>query len=426
MLGVGAAALAQGSTLTLDEALKIAESSAFPVRLAQTDVERARQRLAESKGQLLPFVSAQARYTRFDKAITTSFDTTTIVIRPLDQKDLSLALSMPIDISGNLGRVVDASRYTLRASEASLAGAKRALRLEVRRAYFQTVQSKWQVGVAEEALNNAQERLKNAEAQLRAGAIARVDYLRFQTEVSQSEADLIAAKNANALAKNNLNNVLARPIETDFETAEITELPPEPGIADSLVGAAIKTRPEVESQRQQVNALRKLRESEERGLDPSLLFSLTHGGSLGVTGFGGSAGATTGALTLSIPIFDSGVTRARVRAARQDEEAAKIRLQQTELGLSLEVRQALRSFADARARLEVADKQVVYAEESYRLAVVKNQAGEGIPLEVIDAQTQLTQARTSQIAARYDILIAYSQLQAAVGSDDLGRMKDLK
>ena len=72
-----------------------------------------------------------------------------------------------------------------------------------------------------------------------------------------------------------------------------------------------------------------------------------------------------------------------------------------------------------RRRLTVADRQVAAAEENYRIAQVRLASGEGITLEITDALTQLTQARTAQVAARYDYWTAYAELQRAVGSDEL-------
>jgi len=411
---------AQAPTLSLEEALKIAEANAFRVRLAASDLEKARQQHAESKGRRGPSLQASASYTRFDKEISAQFNGSSVTIRPIDQKQASLTFSVPLDVSKALSKGVDAARLNALAFEASLASEKSALKLEVRRAYFGAVQARWQVGVAEEALENSRKRLENAELRQRAGELAKVDVLRFQTEVAQRASELIAAKNGLSLAKNVLNNAMGRPIQTLFETEEIERIPAEPAGADTLVLNAAKARPELDALRFTAESLKRVREAEERGLAPTLNLSAVHDRAIDAQGFGSTEGTTTGTLTLAVPIFDSGITRARARAARQDEEQAKIRLAQFELGVSLEVRQALTSLVDAKSRLKVADEQVKLAEETYRLAVLRYEAGEGIQLEALDAQTQLTQARTGLVAARYDVLAAHAQLQAAVGRDDLG------
>jgi len=242
-----------------------------------------------------------------------------------------------------------------------------------------------------------------------------VDVIRLETQVAQSEADLIAAQNASALTVSALNNALGRPINTPTELKAQALWQPTSQTEEAFFDLAKENRPDLRALRLQNEVLGFVRLAEERGNLPSLNFSAAHARSFG----SGSANTSTtsGTLALSIPIWDSGITRARVRAARQDEEAVKLQLEQATLGVSLEVRQALVSLKNADARLKVAEHQVALADETYRLTTIKFDAGEGIPLEVADASTQLTLARTQLVNARYDYLRAIADLERAVGRD---------
>jgi outer membrane protein TolC len=94
-------------------------------------------------------------------------------------------------------------------------------------------------------------------------------------------------------------------------------------------------------------------------------------------------------------------------------------LEQTRLFISQDVRNAVQNLSSALARLRSAEAQRRLAEEVFRLARVRQEAAEGTYVEVIDAETSLTQARNAEVSARYDYLVAYSQLQRAVGTDTL-------
>ena len=133
---------------------------------------------------------------------------------------------------------------------------------------------------------------------------------------------------------------------------------------------------------------------------------------------GAEESATSATFTLSWPIFDSGLTRARVAQARESENQAAIAEDQLKLGVSLEVRQAVTALVIAKATMDVAQSQVTAAAETYRLAQVRLQAGEGTSLEVSTALTALVQAQQGLANARYNYLTAYAQLQQAVASDD--------
>lgn len=421
---VGIAALGalgvQEPVLTLDEALKIAESNAFSVKLAESSVEKAQQLVRQTKAQVGPKLTAGATYTRFDEAITADFGgggATTI--RPIDQSSGTITFSLPVLFSRSVNLGISAARTGVNAAKASLDASKNTLKLNVRQSYYRAVQAKWQVDVAKETVANAEKRLANAIIREKAGELAKIDVLRFQTEVAQRKGELVAAQNGLDLAKSALNNALGRPIETPFITEEIAGTKPEVESQEKLAKLAAETRPEIQALKLQHQTYAAIRKSESYGMDPSLSLSVTHSRNLGIVGFGGSDASTTGVLAISLPLYDSGLVNARKRLAEQDERQAKVRLDQTILGVSLEVRQATINLSNALAQLEIATQQEALAAETYRLAVVRYEAGEGIQLEVIDAQTQLTAARTAHVAARYNVLTTYAQLQAAVGTDAL-------
>ena len=405
--------------ITVDEAVDLALKNAFSIRAQATRVEFAKQRLAEVKANMGPRVTLDGTYTRFDKASTATFGSQTIVTSPIDSQIAKVTVSMPIDISRHFSRGVSAGKFNLKASEELLNAQKNEVKSLVRRSFYQLLQADALVKVAEEAVAANQERLKNVKLEQAAGSKAKIDVLRFETQLAQSQTELISAKNSATIARNALNNVLGRPIETPVEAVPETEIPSPNLVENTLAKTAQDTRSELKQLGYTAEALKYVRELEERGLNPSLNASVQHQRNLGDLGLGGRDTSTTGVVALSIPVFDSGITRARVKAARQDEEQIKITIEQTKLGISLDVRQAFSNLNNARARLEVAEQQVALAKEAYRLAVLKYEAGEGIQLEVTDAQTELTRAQTGWVNSRYDFLKAIAELQRAIGTDAL-------
>ena len=57
------------------------------------------------------------------------------------------------------------------------------------------------------------------------------------------------------------------------------------------------------------------------------------------------------------------------------------------------------------------------AEEALREAEARAAAGTGTQLDVLDAQTSLTQARTTQMQALHDYAAARARLERAIGAD---------
>jgi len=422
-LAVFAAAQGGGDKLTLDQAVDIAMKNAFEIQRQLSVIEKNRQKVKENEGQLGPKVLLSGTYSRNDKEQTTSFGGNTVILQPIDAKSVTASLQWALDISGNIGRIVRASKATVLASEQTLEATKNDVKLNVRQAYLNVLKAEDQVEVASLSVSDAEERLKNAQAELKAGTKANIDVIRIEAQLAQAQSDQISAQNQFALSKQSLNNTLGRPIETEFEPVHIEGVPTTPKVDQTAVAnAAQQNRPEVKALVKTRESLALITRATERGMNPSLSLGVNHVRNIDAEGFSSRNESTVGTVTLNIPIFDSGITRAQVKEARQDEEQARIQLDQVKLGISLEVRQALTNIINASTRLEVAQRQLKAAEENYRIAKVRLTAGEGITLEITDALQQLTQARTGVVSARYDYWTAYSQLQRAVGTDDVSKI----
>ena len=407
-------AAAQGvETLTMEQAVDIAARNAFTVRLQESTVEKNRQRVRENEGTLGPRVTLSGTYTRNEKELTTEIAPgQSIVTQPVDTKQASAQISMPIDISGNIGRIVRASKAQLLASEQTLQATRNDVKLNVRRSYLTVLRAEDQIEVAKLAVQEAEERLRNARIEEAAGTKARIDVIRIEAQLAQAQSDLITATNQQALAKQSLNNAMGRPIETEFQTAKVSGLPEVPVVDPERVNLVAQgNRPEAKALTKTKEALALITRATERGLQPNITVGINNKRNIDAEGFSAREQTTVGTLNLNWPIFDSGVTRAQVKQARQDEVQAQIQLEQVRLGISLEVRQAITNMINAATRLTVADRQLAAAEENYRISKVRLAAGEGITLEITDALTQLTQARNAVVTARYDYWTAYSELQ---------------
>ena len=62
------------------------------------------------------------------------------------------------------------------------------------------------------------------------------------------------------------------------------------------------------------------------------------------------------------------------------------------------------------------EKVLEQAEEAFRLAKARSEAGSGTQLDVLGAQTSLTEARTTQIQALHDYSVARARQERAVGA----------
>jgi len=120
---------------------------------------------------------------------------------------------------------------------------------------------------------------------------------------------------------------------------------------------------------------------------------------------------------MSWNIFDGLLTRGKVIQATAQSEHAKTDLTDQSRQIELAVRTTYSDFIEARETLESQQKVQEEADEALREANARADAGSGTQLDVLDAQTSLTQARTTQIQAQHDYVAARARLERAIGAD---------
>lgn len=410
----------QQQTLTVDQAVDLAVNNAFAVRAAQSSADQAKANQSVASGALRPKINATGQYVRLAEGVSFTaggggggFSGSTA-----DSKQINLVLSQLIDVFGVTRKSVEARKFQKLASESDVATQVNEVKNLARGQFYQTLQTRALVRVQEEDLQNAKRRLENAKKREAAGDVSHFDVLRLETDLKRSEQLLTEAQGNFSLAKQALNNILGRPVETDFDPQDASA-PIDVQIApDDAVAKAHANRPEVASGDYLVKAANSLAEFESGGLKPTFSFSAQYNRVIDPAP-SQTVQSLFGILSISVPVSDAGITRARTRAAREAEEQAKIRLEQTKLAVSLDVRSAL-------TRLETADKALVsalsgqdLAREALRLAQLRYDEGAGILLDVTIAQAELTRAQAAVVTARYQYLSAVAALQRALGTDDI-------
>jgi outer membrane protein TolC len=297
--------------------------------------------------------------------------------------------------------------------------------LSVRIAYDDVLLASQQVAVHESSVKLLTDELDDVQKRFKAGTVPQFDVLRAQVELANERPHLIQARNDLRIGKNNLLNLLGVRLPKDIwedvplklsDTLE--QRPYEIDLTSGLTQALTK-RPELGALRKAEALRREDLVNAKSGYKPNAQIyggyqwqSLPYEKNLDADLYGLIAGAQ-----LSWNIFDGQLTRGKIMEAKARHEEAELDVEDSIRQIELDVRTAYSTFIEAR---EVLDSQKLVqeqAEEALRLAEARHQAGTGTQLDVISAQTALTQARTTQVQALHDYSVARARLQRALGED---------
>jgi outer membrane protein TolC len=295
----------------------------------------------------------------------------------------------------------------------------------VRTAYYDVLLAEQQIVVHEAAVKLLSEELQNTTRRFEAGAVPRFDVLRGEVAVANAKPRLIRARNGHRIAKNRLAILLGYDIPaTIWEDIPMTltdTLQAEPYSLELPVAIAQARgrRPELSALQKTVDLRRERVTAAKAESRPwfSLFAGYDARNSTFSQRFNEPVSGPIAGVEMTWEIWDAGATKGRVRQAEAFHTKAKVVLDDAMRRVEQEVRTAYSRFIEAQEVLDSQAKVQERAQEALRLAISRYDAGTGTQLDVLDAQTALTEASATQVEALRDYSVARAALDRAIGQD---------
>jgi outer membrane protein TolC len=266
------------------------------------------------------------------------------------------------------------------------------------------------IRVQEQAVDRAALNLRSARGFFEVGTRPKSDVARAEVDVANARVDLIRARNAERLARVALNTAMGIPAETPTEVQDNLVYETMTLDRGQLQGQALSQRPEYKQARLRVDEAEARMRRAFRDFFPDITASGAYGGTRADLNEIWEVG-----IALSWTLYDGGNRIARFRETKATVDATQARVKATALDISREVEQAFLVVNEAQERIGAAQTAVASAQENFRLAQGRFDAGVGTILELTDAQLFLTQAQNTEALALADYRIGVARLERAIG-----------
>lgn len=235
----------------------------------------------------------------------------------------------------------------------------------------------------------ARDFLTKTKARFEAGTVARLDVIRAQVALAQSENDLIASDRNVVLASDALDRLMGRPLGTPLAPVDSLAVPPALPQLDVLEQEAFARRPELAGlASQQAGAHAATSLAREFWL-PDFTLSAQRDYGPGGTGTLFSAG-----LSLPIPVLYWQHSRGEIAEGQHRERELSAAARDLRAQVSQDVRASYAAASTAlRQALYIRDQLLPSAREAYRVASVSYGLGGSSALDVLDARRSLLDAQ---------------------------------
>jgi outer membrane protein TolC len=415
----GPKALAQqpAFTITLDEAVRRAQTANVAFATATTDAGVAQSQRTIARSALLPGIvyHNQFLYTQGQSGST--------VVRFVANNAVHEYISQGIvteTIGGaSLSNFRKASAAAA-AARARLEVARRGLVLTVVNNYYGVLAADDKLTVAQRALDEASRFSTITQQREAGGEGAHADAVRGDIQLQQRQRELNDATLAADRARLDLAVLLFPDPTTPYTLADnLTQFPAIP--TRNEVNAQAKAHnPDLKAALETLYAARFDVIASRFAYVPDLTLNYFYGIDAAQFAIHAPDGARnlgySAAVTLDIPVWDWFATRSRVHQSILRREQAMVELTVTQRQLIASLSEVYQEAEIALAQLALLDKSVASATESLRLNNLRYIAGEGTVLEVVDSQSVLVAAQTSRADGAFRYYTALATLQTLTGN----------
>jgi outer membrane protein TolC len=410
--------------LTLETAVRYALAHNPELRRVNQQVTEREGVILEATARQQPSVGASARYGYTQPRLFEGFPGFPNVPMPDPNAwQVDLTVRRLVYSGGGTQAQVRSAQERTAAARAAVAAAVNATIFQVEEEFLGVLLAREQIQVHEEALAVLERESERARVRRSAGAGADFEVLRAEVAIANARPALIRAQNAYRARQDRLRVALgvdAGLSEADPDLAVQGELavPPLAIALPQAIEAARSRRPELQADARLIAAAREDIKSARAARKPQV--NLVGGYEYRKATYAASLGDTLNGFTLGAQvdwaIFDGKATAARVRQAAAREAQAVAAKDELGLQIDLEVREAHRALGESAQLLASAQKAIEQAAESLRLAQTRLAAGTATQLDVLTAQSALTEARSNLSQAQHDYALGAARLRRAMGT----------
>lgn len=412
--------------VTLEQALEIAEKNNYALKAAKARVDQAEARYVQSRKAFLPKVTLSETFVvTDDPASVFTYKLRQGIINPATDFSAN-ALNDPDDISNfylgvevmqpifNRDAVIgrNVASVAKRSQEQMLRRAGQAIALEVRKAYYGLVLAQKNLDAVNSSVGAMRGHDREAAAAYRNGLITKSDKLSTGVRLAELSEQKMMIEDEIQSAKDGLRMLLRLDSATDIEpvngleTGDIDIPAEEPQMSEGRADLkAIEAHAEAAGYQYEMTKARRF---------PRLnaFFQQNWNGD-DFPGFGENN--WTMGVAMEWTIFDGYSNIGKAQEARAGEMEAHYRFEDAKDKGRYEIRKAYRMLRTAKSRIKVAEQSLREARISLDFIGERYRSGQAMTFELLGREQAYTYARMRLNKARYDLIIARSELDYYIG-----------
>lgn len=419
--GTAAFAQAQPRQLSLADCLQLAEAQNHDFRITQEEQNGALASRRAIAGNFGPKINIDANILRWDGPLEMSLGSFPgMTIPPMTTredvtKSLSLSIIQPLTPLWSIYEGYKVQDLGVDVAKIKLEATRRDVSFQVIEGYFRILQAMRLVEVGQASVEQLTAQVQRARVFEKNGMVSRNDVLRAELGLAAAKQKLIQSKGQLTLAQSSLALQLGLSPATEIVPQD------EPRVYvsveeiddDQAMRRVIRQRLELRQLATRIEQTKAGTSAAWSKMIPQVSAMANYSRATG-SKFQPEESYYVG-LAAQWNVWEWGASYYGTVEAKSREQQTLLAYEKVKQALQLDARAAQVKLRTAQEALLVAKQAVTQAEENFRLEQKRYEAHANTSFDVIDAESQLTQARAMLHTATYDHLIARAGLARALG-----------
>ncbi len=409
--------------LDLDKTVKMASSHSRKTEMRNDEMEAAGYRQQQAFGRFLPKLTLSARYSRVSHVEPRTIGTVPLGEAVDNQYSLRMAIDQPIFTGFALRSGYRIAGFAEQLAEERVRFERADVRAISQEAYFNLLKARQMRKDTDMLVAALEEHLRQMQLLLEAGRATELEISRVRSRVAAVQVSAIQTRGAEESAQLALTTLLGVPSTTPLVLADVVDDAARfAGDVEDLVSQALANRPEVAMAKTNAAIASERVNVEASALWPQMSLRFGYNYDRPNQRYFPAQDEFDGTWDLSAMVswtaWDWGVTYYGMKAAEADARATTRQVEETQDLIRLDVERQRHNYSTATAKIAAAREALSSAEQAFNTMQILFDAGRAQSLDVLDAATELTQARSNLIQALADARIAWSYVQKATGAVD--------
>ena len=403
-------------SLTLEKIINQVLENHPLIKQSKESLNSSNAKIELAKTSYYPKIEANATYTRLGPVSSAQFGPSTFELYPANNYNVDLEIKQIIYDFGKTSSNIQFESQNRNLTEKSIEQIKQKLAINAISVFYYLVYLQQAIMIKDEELKNLKEHLDFVSKKLATGSAINYEILSTQVKTSNTESQKTDLLSAQKTQLTSLNSLLGQPENTvhnlqpkfTANTVNFTE--------DSLLSVAFKFRDEIILSQEKTNIAELYYNSQDNSDNPIISAFANGGMKNGIFPemYDMTANYAVG-ININVPIFDAFRKKNNLLVAQSSINNSKLETESIKRNITTEVFEGYDNFNAAKKKVEQFTFQVNHAEQAYELAKTNFKVGSITNMDLLDAQTNVSESRLLLLKAKIDYELSVFKLRSALG-----------